>query len=129
MRSPEGPFPNYETLLPDPSDAATVWTVLDAAGTADALRRHENRANAPTVFAAAGSAVSVTTKVDGVETVGTVPFETTGDAFSVALNPSYAADAFRHAGDGANVYVRDGLKALYAENGGTFSLLMPMRVG
>ena len=66
---------------------------------------------------------------DGVETVGTVPFETTGDAFSIALNPSYAADAFRHAGDGANVYVRDGLKAVYAENGGTFSLLMPMRVG
>ena len=129
VRSPEGPFPNYDTLLPDPADAATVWTVLDAAGTADALRRHENRANAPTVFAAAGSAVSVTTKVDGVETVGTVPFQTDGDALPIALNPGYAADAFLHAGDGANVFVRDGLKAVYAENGGTFSLLMPMRVG
>lgn len=128
VRTIEGPFPNYGTLIPDTEEAPFRWTVGDAAGTATALRVHKNRQNAPTVFAAAGSAVSVTTRQDGTELVGTVPFETDGSAFELALNASYAADAFEHAGDGATVYLRDGLKALYAENERTFSLLMPMRV-
>jgi DNA polymerase III sliding clamp (beta) subunit (PCNA family) len=46
----------------------------------------------------------------------------------VAFNPSYFRDATLHAGDGATVYLRDGLKAAVIDNGDAYALIMPMRV-
>jgi hypothetical protein len=47
----------------------------------------------------------------------------------VAANADYLADLVDHVGEGADLYLRDGLRAMVADRDGRSALLMPMRVG
>jgi DNA polymerase III sliding clamp (beta) subunit (PCNA family) len=129
-----GPFPNYAAIVaPARDESAYEWTVTDAAGTADAMRTFTNGRNVPVMLEAAGSAVraSVTIPDGGGTREAFPPIVTDGkdEALAVAaFNPSYFADAAQHAGDGAALRIRDGLKAAYFDGGDRYALLMPMRV-
>ena len=127
----EGPYPNYRSLIPAPEDATTTWTVTDAAGTADVLAAFRNTKNVPAIMAALGSAVAITAQHPDGRRDAIAPMSVGIDdaiPLEVAFNPSYFRDATLHAGDGATVYLRDGLKAAVIDNGDAYALIMPMRV-
>jgi DNA polymerase III sliding clamp (beta) subunit (PCNA family) len=129
-----GPFPNYGTIVaPARDDAEYTWTITDAAGTADVLAAFRNTRNVPVHFEVAGSAVKASaTFPDGGGTRDAYPPIVNGGRDEVtngaAFNPAYFVDAVKHAGDGATVGIRDGLKAAYFDGGDRYALLMPMRV-
>jgi DNA polymerase III sliding clamp (beta) subunit (PCNA family) len=129
----EGPYPNYRSLIPDADSALARWTVADASGTADVLAAFRNTENAPAILTPSGSAVAVSAAFrDGTKRDAIAPMHPDGDAIgpdaSIAFNPAYFADALRHAGNGATVRLRDGLKAAVIEGEHAYALLMPMRV-
>jgi hypothetical protein len=47
----------------------------------------------------------------------------------VIANAAYLADLVEHVGEGAAMYLRNGLRAMVAERDGRTALLMPMRGG
>jgi DNA polymerase III subunit beta len=124
----EGPYPNYASLIPDADAAVAVWSVTDAAGTADVLAAFANKQNVPAVLAAAGSAVTVTASFPDGTRNALAPIVAGGEPIEAAFNPKYAAEAIAHSGDGTTVRLRDGLKAAHFTNGDRYALLMPMRV-
>jgi DNA polymerase III subunit beta len=124
----EGPYPNYASLIPDADTAVSVWSVADAAGTADVLSAFANKKNVPAVLAAAGSAVTVTASFPDGTRNALAPIAAGGDPIEIAFNAKYAAEAIAHSGDGTTVRIRDGLKAAHFTNGDRYALLMPMRV-
>lgn len=130
----EGPFPNYAAIVDPARDyAAHTWTITDAAGTADVIGSFANKRNVPVHVEAAGSAVRASvTLPDGGGTRDAYPPIVNGGRDEVtngaAFNPAYFVDAVKHAGDGATVGIRDGLKAAYFDGGDRYALLMPMRV-
>lgn len=130
----EGPFPNYGTIVaPARDEAAYTWTITDAAGTADVIASFKNGRNVPVHVEAAGSAVRASaTLPDGGGTRDAYPPIVNGGRDEVtngaAFNPAYFVDAVKHAGDGATVGIRDGMRAAYFDGGDRYALLMPMRV-
>ena len=129
----EGPYPNYRSLIPDADSAAARWSISDAAGTADVLAAFRNNENAAAVMTPSGSAVAISaTFRDGSKRDGIAPMVPDGDAIGldafVAFNPSYFAEAVKHAGNGATVNLRDSLKSALIEGDHGYALVMPMRV-
>ena len=125
----EGPYPDYSALVAAADESPTTWSVRDARGTADVLAGFANKTNVPVMIEAAGTAVRLTAAfVDGMREAIAPVTPTDGDAFTIALNPTYAAEAIAHSGDGATVMLRDGLRAARFDGVSTFALLMPMRV-
>ena len=130
----EGPFPNYAAIVQPARDHVEYeWTVTDAAGTADVARSFADNRNTPLMLsAAAGSAVlaSATYPENGTREASP-PIVTDGKTdvlASIAFNPTYFADAVKHAGDGAPIRFRDPMRAAYFDGGDRYALLMPMRV-
>ena len=129
-----GPFPNYAAIVaPARDDAEYTWTITDATGTADAIGAFRNTRNTPVHVEASGSAVRASvTLPDGGGTRDAYPPITTDGRdealAAAAFNPAYFVDAVKHAGDGATIGIRDGLRAAYFDGGDRYALLMPMRV-
>lgn len=117
-RTDAGPFPNYQQLMPDVSTSTATLVVPDGIGD---------------VLARMGAPVTITVRGDGIDLVdpagltAAIATATTGGELTVALNPGFLADLADHVGEGATLHMRDGLRALLADQHGRASLLMPMR--
>jgi len=133
-RTVKGPFPSTDTIVATAQErTSTVWTIRDAAGTADVLASFANTRNIPSILTAAGSAVRVSATEDGTTRDALAPIVTDGDTIggdpSIAFNARYFADAVKLAGDGAPIALSDGLRpAIFGStDADAYALLMPMR--
>lgn len=117
-RTDAGPFPNYRQLMPDVSTSTATLVVPDGIG--DVLARM----GAPVTITVRGGGIDL---VDPAGVTAAIATTTTGGELTVALNPGFLADLVDHVGAGATLHMRDGLRALLADQHGRASLLMPMR--
>ena len=120
-RTNSGPFPNYAALIPDRDDAGTTVTI--PVGLGDVL----GRMAAPVTVAIGGDTLTLTDPAGVTATLGTAIVPGLQGPGTVIVNPAYLAELVDHVGEGASIYVRDGLRALVADSDGRTSLLMPMR--
>ena len=118
-----GPFPNYRGLMPDTLDGAATMVVRSSLG--DVVKPlGDHRTPVVVTLGDADDVITLTADDGRTASYGTA---TTGTV-TVAANPAYLADLVDHVGDGATLYLRDGLRAMIAEGEGRTTLLMPMRV-
>jgi hypothetical protein len=116
-----GPFPNYASLIPDRDETGTTVTI--PVGLGDVLGRMAR----PVSVAIGVDTLTVTDPAGVTATIGTAVVSGLQGPGEVTLDPAYLADLVDHVGEGATLYVRDGLRAMFAEGDGRTSLLMPMR--
>ena len=134
VRLIEGEFPNWQQLMPERPGETGATVHYDAAELAGALK-------AAGPFAIGTSPVRmVLDPVLGVALSASSPdlgdwsarlerAEVRGEAVAVAFTPAYLAGCLAAAGEGATLYVRDGLKPAHAvsSSGRVEALVMPVR--
>jgi hypothetical protein len=116
-----GPYPNYASLIPDRDETGTTVTI--PVGLGDVLGRMAR----PVSVAIGVDTLTLTDPAGVTATLGTAIVSGAQGPGEVTLDPAYLADLVDHVGEGAALYVRDGLRALVADRDGRTSLLMPMR--
>jgi hypothetical protein len=118
-----GPFPNYGALLPERTDEGTTVTI--PVGIGDVL----GRMTSPVTMTVGETSVTLVDPSGTTASLGTAVVPGTFGPLDVSANADYLVDLVEHVGEGATMYLRDGLRAMVAERGGRTALLMPMRVG
>lgn len=120
-RTEAGPFPNYAALIPERDETGTTVTI--PTGIRDVVRRM----TAPVTMSLAAEEMTLVDVTGSSATMLTTIVVGRQGPAEIALNGAYLADLVDHVGDGARLYVRDGLRAMVADADGRTSLLMPMR--
>lgn len=133
----EGPYPRWRSLIP--TDATTAGSCILPDGMADVVRTLRRSGPVVVGWDAGATAVDVRVADAPPYAVGPITVTEGGPSASmgtatagsaeVILNAAYLHDAARFAGAGAEVGIRDGLKAVRFAGDGRTALLMPMRAG
>ena len=122
-RTSPGQFPNYAALIPERDETGTTVTI--PVGIGDVL----GRMTSPVTITLGDGSLTLTDPAGTTASMGTAIVPGTFGPGDVAANADYLADLVDHVGEGADLYLRDGLRAMVADRDGRSALLMPMRVG
>jgi DNA polymerase III sliding clamp (beta) subunit (PCNA family) len=122
-RTDAGPFPNYGALIPERDQDGTTVTI--PVGIGDVLGRMAS----PVTMSLGDGTLTLTDPNGTTASLGTAIVAGRHAPGDVSANPAYLADLVDHVGEGADLYLRDGLRAMVADRDGRTALLMPMRVG
>jgi len=120
-RTSPGPFPKYGTLIPEQDDTGT--TVVIPTGIGDVL----GRMSSPVTMTLGDGTLTLVDPSGMTASMGTAIVGGPHGPGEVIANAAYLADLVEHVGEGAAMYLRDGLRAMLAERDGRTALLMPMR--
>jgi DNA polymerase III sliding clamp (beta) subunit (PCNA family) len=121
-RTSPGPFPKYGTLIPEQDDTGT--TVVIPTGIGDVL----GRMSSPVTMSLGDGTLTLVDPSGTTASMGTAIVGGAHGPGNVSANAAFLADLVDHVGEGASLYLRDGLRAMVADSDGRTALLMPMRV-